>query len=115
MKRSKPLQAKTPMKSSGGLSNRPPSPAETRKVQQKTLQKATLRAFEKTRAEAAEHGVDLSEWEKEFLESVPERVKTYGRAFADPDKGAIGGTLSVRQGQKLKEIRRKTQKPKPEE
>ena len=103
------------MKSSGGLNSRPPSPADARKAQQKALQQATLRAFEKARAEAAERGVDLSEWEMDFLESVPERVKTYGRAFADPDKGALGGTLSMRQGQKLKEIRRKTRKSTPEE
>lgn len=103
------------MKSGGSLNNKPPSPADARKAQQKALQRATLRAFEKARAEAEQSGADLSEWEKEFLQSVPERVKTYGRAFADPDKGAVGGTLSMRQGQKLKEIRRKTSKAKPDE
>ena len=48
--------------------------------------------------------MELSAWEGEFLESVEERVKTYGRAFADPDKGAPGATFSALQGVKLKEI-----------
>ncbi len=109
------------MKPGAGFQAKPPSPADQRKAQQKALQKATLRALEKARKEAAEQGVDLSEWEAEFLDGVSERVKTYGRAFADPDKGAPGTTLSLRQGMKLKEIRRKTAraaapdaKPKPD-
>ena len=35
------------------------------------------------------------------------RVTTYGRAFADPEKGAQGSALSMRQGVKLKEITQK--------
>jgi len=31
-------------------------------------------------------------------------VKTYGRAFADPEKGAPGQALSVRQAMKLRQI-----------
>ena len=53
---------------------------------------------------AAKAGVDLSQWEGEFLASAAERVKTYGRAFADPEKGAPGQALSLRQAMKLKEI-----------
>ena len=49
-------------------------------------------------------GVTLSEWEGEFLGSVSDRVKTYGRAFADPEKGAPGQALSAMQHRKLKEI-----------
>nr|WP_125256834.1 hypothetical protein [Brevundimonas fluminis] len=52
-------------------------------------------------------GVTLSEWEGEFLQSVGERVKTHGRAFADPEKGAPGQALSAMQGRKLKEIAKK--------
>ncbi len=108
-KRTKPLQTKGVMKPRAGFTTKPPSPTEQRKAAQKALQKATLRALEKARQEAAEQGVDLSEWENEFIEGVSERVKTYGRAFADPDKGAMNGTLSLRQGVKLREIRKKTQ------
>lgn len=49
----------------------------------------------------------LSDWEGEFLQSVSERVKTHGRAFADPEKGAPGQALSAMQGRKLKEITKK--------
>ena len=35
---------------------------------------------------------------------MAQRVKTYGRAFGDPDKGAPGAPLSMMQGVKLKEI-----------
>ena len=40
---------------------------------------------------------------------MSQRVKTYGRAFGDPDKGAPGTPLSVMQGVKLKEISAKAQ------
>jgi hypothetical protein len=49
-------------------------------------------------------GRHLSDWEGEFLGSVADRVKTYGRAFGDPEKGAPGEALSVMQTVKLKEI-----------
>ncbi len=109
LSRRKPLQTRAPMKAGQGLSAKPLSPAEQRRAQQQALQKSTLRLLEKARREASETGVDLSEWESEFIDSVSERVKTYGRAFRDPDKGAMTGTLSLRQGVKLKEIRKKTQ------
>jgi hypothetical protein len=63
-----------------------------------------LNALRRAKRAADKAGVELSEWEGEFLESVSQRVKTYGRAFADADKGAIGGALSAMQGVKLKEI-----------
>ena len=46
----------------------------------------------------------LSDWEGEFLTEVGDRVKTYGRAFGDPEKGAPGEALSALQAVKLKEI-----------
>lgn len=49
-------------------------------------------------------GIKLSEWEGEFLTEVADRVKTYGRAFGDPEKGAPGQALSALQTVKLKEI-----------
>jgi len=44
---------------------------------------------------------------------VEERLKTFGRAFADPEKGAPGQALSVRQRLKLKEIAGKAKGDKP--
>jgi hypothetical protein len=69
--------------------------------------RAALNALRRARRAADKAGVELSAWEGEFLDSVSQRVKTYGRAFGDPDKGAPGTSLSVMQGMKLKEISNK--------
>lgn len=66
--------------------------------------RAALNALKRARRQADKAGVELSDWEGEFLGSVAERVKTYGRAFGDPEKGAPGQPLSLRQHVKLKEI-----------
>jgi hypothetical protein len=58
-------------------------------------------------------GAEVSDWEGEFLESVEGRVQTYGRAFADPEKGAPGHALSMRQSRKLKEIVTKAKPSRP--
>lgn len=63
-----------------------------------------MNALRKARRIALKGGVELSEWEGEFLGSVEERVRTYGRAFGDPEKGAPGQALSMMQTVKLKEI-----------
>ena len=63
-----------------------------------------LRALKKAERTAAREGVELSSWEGEFLTDVADRVKTYGRAFADPDKGDPGQALSQRQALKLRQI-----------
>ena len=75
----------------------PPDPKEQAKRQ-------ALSALRKARRIAMRAGVELSEWEGEFLGSVEERVKTYGRAFGDPEKGGRGQALSMLQVVKLKEI-----------
>ena len=72
-----------------------------RKAQAK---RAALNALKRARRLAERAGVKLSDWEGEFLGSVADRVKTYGRAFGDPDKGAPGEALSALQTVKLKEI-----------
>jgi hypothetical protein len=66
--------------------------------------RAALNALRRAKRAADKAGVELSAWEGEFLDSVSQRVRTYGRAFGDPDKGAPGTPLSVMQGVKLKEI-----------
>jgi hypothetical protein len=66
--------------------------------------RAALNALKRARRMAEKAGVKLSDWEGEFLGSVSERVKTYGRAFGDPEKGAPGEALSAMQTVKLKEI-----------
>ena len=75
--------------------------------------RAALNALRKARRAADRAGVKLSDWEGEFLGSVEDRVKTYGRAFGDPEKGAPGQALSVLQTAKLKEIAAKAKGDKP--
>ena len=50
--------------------------------------------------------------EDEFISSVSDRVKTYGRAFGDPEKGDPNAPLSVLQAVKLKEIAAKAKRGK---
>ena len=76
--------------------------------------RAALNALRRARRLAARAGIELSDWEGEFLGSVEGRLKTYGRAFADPDKGATGQPLSLMQAVKLKEITAKAKgEPRP--
>ena len=72
-----------------------------RKAQAK---RAALNGLKRVRRQAERAEVKLSDWEGEFLGSVEDRVKTYGRAFGDPEKGAAGEALSLMQAVKLKEI-----------
>lgn len=85
-------------------------PADPREA----AKRAALNALRRTRRKADRSGVDLSEWEGEFLGSVETRIQTYGRAFGDPEKGAPGQALSALQHRKLKEIAAKAA-GKPEE
>ena len=66
--------------------------------------RAALNALRRTRRAADRAGVELSDWEGEFLGSVEDRLNTFGRAFGDPEKGAVGQALSMLQAMKLKEI-----------
>ena len=66
--------------------------------------RAALNALKRARRQADRAGVKLSDWEGEFLGSVEDRLKTFGRAFGDPEKGAPGQALSALQQVKLKEI-----------
>lgn len=71
------------------------------------MKREALNALKRARRSAEKTGVSLSEWEGEFLDSVSERIKAHGRAFADPELGAPGQALSAMQGRKLKEITKK--------
>lgn len=81
----------------------PPDPRAAAKRQ-------ALNALRRARRSAERAGVELSEWEGEFLGSVKERLETYGRAFGDPEKGAPGQALSMLQTVKLREIAGKAKK-----
>ena len=75
--------------------------------------RAALNALKRARRQAERAGVKLSDWEGEFLGSVEDRLKTFGRAFGDPEKGAAGEALSLMQRIKLKEIAVKAKGEKP--
>ena len=66
--------------------------------------KAALNALKRAQRTADKAGIQLSEWEGEFLGSVAQRIETYGRAFGDPEKGGAGQAMSGNQTIKLKEI-----------
>ncbi|WP_242078298.1 hypothetical protein [Brevundimonas diminuta] len=113
---------RTPFKPGGGLSrsgglkgvgaNKKPMPSPF-EMQREAAKRAALNALKRARRAADRAGVSLSEWEGEFIDSVSERVKTHGRAFADPEKGAPGQALSAMQGRKLKEITAKANGEEP--
>ena len=78
--------------------------------QRAAAKRSALNALRRARRLAARDGVELSQWEGEFLGSVEDRVETYGRAFGAPEKGAPGQALSALQTVKLKEIAAKARK-----
>lgn len=116
------MKRKPPDKRRSGLERRPPDRAKTKAGpaksglsrvaaaqkrppdQRELVKRQALNALKRAKRAADKAGVELSAWEDEFLGSVGERVKTYGRAFGDPDKGAPGQALSLMQAVKLKEI-----------
>ncbi|KCZ98581.1 hypothetical protein HPO_10220 [Hyphomonas polymorpha PS728] len=79
----------------------------TREVDERK-KRAALRKLRKA-AMLAEKGLGppLSDWEREFLEEVEDRIEKFGSAFADPMKGAEGEALSSLQQAKLREIDKK--------
>ncbi|MDJ0919600.1 MAG: hypothetical protein QNI84_00605 [Henriciella sp.] len=78
-----------------------------RDVDERKKRKA-LRKLRKAAALAEQGlGPPLSDWEKQFLEEVEERIETYGSAFNDPEKGGSDEALSALQSIKLREIDKK--------
>jgi len=100
------------MTRSGGLSASKPKPSPF-EAERKANQRAALNALKRARRAADKAGIDLSEWEGEFIESVSERIQTHGRAFGDPELGRPGQALSSMQGRKLKEITAKANGEEP--
>jgi hypothetical protein len=91
-----------------------PTAKERLERQRESAKRAALRALKRARKTAEETGVDLSNWEGEFLGSVETRVEKFGRAFRDPEKGGPAASLSILQSVKLKEIAGKARGKKKE-
>lgn len=78
-----------------------------REIDERKKRKA-LRKLRKAADLAAQGlGPELSDWEKQFLEEVEQRIETYGSAFVDPEKGAPDEAMSALQHLKLREIDKK--------
>lgn len=79
----------------------------SRDVDERKKRKA-LRKLRKA-AMLAEQGLGppLSDWEKQFLEEVEERIEKFGSAFHDLEKGQSDEALSALQHVKLREIDKK--------
>lgn len=78
-----------------------------REIDERKKRKALRKLRKAADLAARGEGPELSDWEKEFLEEVEERIETYGSAFADPEKGNLEEPMSALQTRKLKEIDKK--------
>jgi hypothetical protein len=85
-------------------------PKQTRKAQRIIRKLAAKSAAPETidpdtgEVKPGDGSVDYSQWEKEFLTEVDQRLEKYGSAFHDLSKGRKDDALSTLQTVKLKEI-----------
>lgn len=78
-----------------------------RDVDEKKTRKA-LRKLRKAKERAEADGIELTDWEKEFVEGVDERLEKYGSAFSDPNLGGPDQALSNAQTQILRQLDKKS-------
>ncbi|MAI89811.1 hypothetical protein [Ponticaulis sp.] len=78
-----------------------------RDVDEKKTRKA-LRKLRKAAERAKAEGIELSDWEQEFVEGVDERLTKYGSAFADPSLGNTEDALSNAQSEILRQLDKKS-------
>lgn len=78
-----------------------------REVDERKKRKALRKLRKAAELAARGEGPPLSDWEREFLEEVEQRIEEFGSAFADPDKGSLEEPMSALQTQKLREIDKK--------
>jgi hypothetical protein len=79
----------------------------SREIDERKKRKALRKLRKAAELAGRGEGPPLSDWEQTFLEEVEERIKTYGSAFADPEKGDLDDAMSALQAHKLKEIGKK--------
>lgn len=78
-----------------------------REIDERKKRKALRKLRRAADLAARGEGPPLSDWEKEFLEEVEQRIEEFGSAFADPEKGNLEDPMSALQTQKLREIDKK--------
>jgi hypothetical protein len=83
-----------------------------RQIDKKKTRKALRKLKRAADLAAGPDGPGLSDWEKDFVEGVSQRLETYGSAFRDPGKGRLDDALSLRQIEIVRAIDRKARKKK---
>ena len=78
-----------------------------REVDKRKAGKALRRLKRAAERASAAGGAGLTDWEKDFVAGVSERIETYGSAFRDPAKGALSEALSQRQTQIVRALDKK--------
>lgn len=78
-----------------------------RDVDEKKTRKA-LRKLRKAAERAELEGIELSDWEQDFIEGVDERLTKYGSAFADLSKGSSDEALSNAQAEIVRQLDKKS-------
>lgn len=78
-----------------------------REVDEKKTRKA-LRKLRKARQRAEAEGVELTDWEKDFVEGIDERLTKFGSAFHDPNLGRRDEALSNAQTEILRQLDKKS-------
>ena len=78
-----------------------------RDVDQKKTRKA-LRKLRKAAERAEAEGIELTDWEQEFVDGVDERLTKYGSAFNDLSKGGSEEALSNAQTEILRQLDKKS-------
>lgn len=51
--------------------------------------------------------LELTDWEREFIDSVEDRINEFGSAFYDPEKGGIDEALSFLQKKIVSQLKQK--------
>lgn len=67
-----------------------------------------LRKLRKAADRAKTEGIELTDWEQEFVEGVDERLTKYGSAFNDPNLGGTDDALSRAQSEILRQLDKKS-------
>ncbi len=78
-----------------------------RETDEKKTRKA-LRKLRKAAERAEAEGIELTDWEQEFVEGIDERLNKYGSAFNDPNLGASDEALSRAQTEILRQLDKKS-------
>ena len=107
------MKRSTGLKPGSGFKTKDKASTSPFEAEREAARRKALNALKRARRAADKAGITLSDWEGEFIDGVSDRIKTYGRAFGDPEKGAPGQALSAMQGRKLKEITAKANGEEP--